>query len=203
MQAEPVETAIPSRSSACAAEAPSTPRAMTDRMCGRRSVGCPVSSTPSTVEERGRRAGRGGLRTRGTVISRSAPDELERAGHADGARHVLRAGAPVALLRPAVLLGEDVGPAPDPQRADPLRPLGLVRRERPRGPPRARRRRGRPTARPARRRRGGSTPRWARTTSTTSSIGWSVPTSLFASITDTSVVRSVIARSTSAGSTRP
>ena len=56
-------------------------------------------------------------------------DELERTGHADGARHVLRACASVALLRSAVLLGEDVGATPDPQRADPLRPLGLVRRE--------------------------------------------------------------------------
>ncbi len=41
------------------------------------------------------------------------------------------------------------------------------------------------------------------TTAATSAIGWIVPTSLFASITVTRIVRSVIARSMSAGSTRP
>ena len=56
--------------------------------------------------------------------------QLERRRHPDGARHVLGAGAPVALLRPAVLLGEDVGAAPDPQRPGALRALGLVRRQR-------------------------------------------------------------------------
>ena len=46
-------------------------------------------------------------------------------------------------------------------------------------------------------------PRCARTIAAMSPIGWIVPTSLLPSITETRIVRSVIARSMSAGSTRP
>ena len=56
--------------------------------------------------------------------------ELERRGHADRACDVLRSGAPVALLRPAVLLGQDVRAPADPQRARALGPFGLVGRQR-------------------------------------------------------------------------
>ena len=95
-------------------------------------------------------------------------------------------------------------PRADPQRADALRALDLVRaRARP-GRRRAPRRRsashggGRDgvdveqdaAAAPGRR-------------AAISAIGWSVPTSLFASITATRIVRSLIAASTSSGSTRP
>ena len=46
--------------------------------------------------------------------------------HADRSGHVLRPGPPMALLAPAVELGEERRPAPDPQRADALGALELV-----------------------------------------------------------------------------
>ena len=129
--------------------------------------------------------------------------ELEGRGHADGAGDVLRPGPAVPLLRAAVLLGEEVRAAADPQRADALRPLDLVGGQR--------------DEVGAERRTSSSTHGAAWTASTwkqdargapgrraaISAIGWSVPTSLLASITDTSVVRSLIAASISSGSTRP
>ncbi len=51
-------------------------------------------------------------------------------GETDGPGDVLRACPPVALLGPALLLGQDVRPVADVQRADALRALELVRAER-------------------------------------------------------------------------
>ena len=56
---------------------------------------------------------------------------------------------------------------------------------------------------PGRRRRGAARPDARAPRPRPRRSGWIVPTSLLASITDTTVVRSVIARSMSAGSTRP
>ena len=56
--------------------------------------------------------------------------QFERDGHADGAGEVLGARAPVSLLRPAVLLREDVGRPADRQRPGPLRAFRLVGAER-------------------------------------------------------------------------
>ena len=129
--------------------------------------------------------------------------ELVGAGHADRAGDVLRARPPVALLGAALLLGQDVRPVADVQRADALGPLELVGRERDQvraqrlevevelAPP------------PAPRRRGAARPGWAPTRAAISGIGWMVPTSLLAYITDTRIVLSVIAASTASGSTRP
>ena len=110
-------------------EPPSVPRAITDAMCGSRSTGWPVASTPSTaVSAASRRSRR--ARTCGTSVARSAARSSNAVAMPTAPGHVLGAGAPVALLRPAVLLGQDVGAAPDPQRPGALRALGLVGRQR-------------------------------------------------------------------------
>ena len=56
--------------------------------------------------------------------------ELVRGGQADRTRDVLGPGPAMALLRPALLLREDVRPVPDVQGADTLGTLELVRAER-------------------------------------------------------------------------
>ena len=59
-------------------------------------------------------------------------DFFERASfyaETDRAGDILRAGSPVPLLGPPVLLGEQVRPVPDPEHADPLGALELVRAE--------------------------------------------------------------------------
>ena len=101
-----------------------------------------------------------------------------------------------------MLLGEQVGPVPDVQGPDPLRPFELVGGQAdqvgaerleveidPRG-----RLDGIDVEDDA---------RGPRTRSAISATGWIVPTSLFASMMLTRIVRSVTAASTSSGSTRP
>ena len=56
--------------------------------------------------------------------------EAQGGGEADGAGDVLGAGAAVALLRAADDLAEERRARPDVERADALRPVDLVRRER-------------------------------------------------------------------------
>ena len=106
----------------------------------------------------------------------------------------------MALLGAALLLGEDVRPVPDVQRADALRALELVGR-------RARAGR-RPSASTSMSTYGAAwtASTWSRTPlrvadarAAISAIGWIVPTSLLASMIETRIVRSVIAASTSVG----
>ena len=101
--------------------------------------------------------------------------ELEGARHPDRAGDVLGPGPAVPLLRAAVLLGEEVRAAADPQRPGPLRALGLVRGQRDEVGAERRRRRGRPTARPGPHRRGAGRRGAPARPSATSAIGWSVP----------------------------
>ena len=55
---------------------------------------------------------------------------LDRLAHARSARHVLRPRAKAALLAPAVDQRRDLDALAHPQRADALRAVELVRRER-------------------------------------------------------------------------
>src|SRR3990172_1903173 len=63
VQADPTDAATPSRSSLTTTDAPSTSRTITDTRPGNRSLGWPVSSTPSTAgrapASRSRARGRG------------------------------------------------------------------------------------------------------------------------------------------------
>ena len=152
---------------------------MTEAMCGSRSTGCPVGSTPSTAtsaaSSRSRRA-----RTCGTSAARSAARELERASPCRRRRR--RSRCPRAGIAPATRRAAARGCAC---------PGGSTARRSPSGPsalwaPSATR--SAPSASTSRSTHGAawtastwsSTPRRARTTAATSAIGWIVPTSLFA-----------------------
>ena len=162
VQAEPTDAAMPSRSSDIDdASAPSMSRAMIDRRPGSR------SRRVAGQLDAGRRPGsrsRSRSRWRRSAADgrgRSAHGQLVGRGQADGAGDVLRAGPAVALLRAAVLLGEDVRAVAHVQGADALGPLELVARRATPGRRRGRRRRGRRTAPPATASTWRSTPLWA------------------------------------------
>ena len=158
MQAEPTEQAIPSRSSderhRRAVRVAGDHR---ERGPAGARFGCPVSSVPATARtafdrrSRRRRSRADRRRSLGTrqLVGRRQPDR---------ARDVLGAGPAMALLRAALLLGEDVRPVADVQRADALGALELVGPERHEVGPERRRRRGRCRARPGPRRRGAARP---------------------------------------------
>ena len=203
VQADPTEQAIPSRSSAIATDAPSVSRAIIERRPGSRSVGWPVSSVP--VDRRGPPSGvaRAGGGARSTVSARSRARKLVGRGQPDRAGDVLRPGAAMPLLAAALLLGQDVRAVADVQGADALRSLELVSADREQVDAERldvevdlRRRLDRVDVRRGRR----DAPGRARAIS---AIGWIVPTSLFASMIETRIVRSVIAASSWSGSTRP
>jgi hypothetical protein len=120
-------------------------------------------------------------------LDRSAPlggAQLVGLRESDRARHVLRAGAAMALLLAAVLLGQDVGPVLDVERADALGAFELVAADRDEVDAELADRRSTYGAAWI-----ASTwnriPFRARTLSAISAIGWSVPTSLFASMIET------------------
>ena len=193
---------MPSRSSDIATDAPSVSRATIERSPGRRSLGWPVSSTPGVARTAASESV-ALLAQPGDGLGPLRAGQLVGGRQADGAGHVLRAGPAVALLGAALLLGEDVRPVADVQRADALRALELVGAERDQvGAERldvevdvrrgldgidveddALARRGRRAA--------------------ISAIGWIVPTSLLASMIETRIVLSLSAASSWSGSTRP
>ena len=120
---------MPSRSSDIATDAPSVSRATIDSSPGSRSLGWPVDSTPGTARTASdRRAALLAQSRHGLRPLRAR--QVVRRGQPDRTGDVLRARPPVALLGAALLLGEDVRPVADVQRADALGPLELVRPER-------------------------------------------------------------------------
>ena len=176
--------------------------AMIERMPGRRSTGWPVRLChPRQARRAGAARGAGGQGDRRWQV---VTHQVEGGGDADGAGGGLGAGAAMPLLRPTVLLREDVGARRIHSAPIPCGPSALWAAGRDQvGAEGAQVGSTHGAACTASTWSEHAAMRARTTAATTSAIGWIVPTSLFASMTVTSVVRSVIARSTSAGSTRP
>ena len=123
VQALPVDTSMPSRSSAATRSPPSTPSITTLTLFGSRSVSWPVSSRrPSPAARRG-----GGRSAREADPLRQPRGAGEREGgaEADDPGDVLGPRPPLPLLRAAVELRQHVRAPADEQRADALRPASL------------------------------------------------------------------------------
>ncbi len=104
-------------------------RATIETSPGRRSFGWPVGSTPGDGEDRGEESV-ALLAQPGDGLGPLRAGQLVGGRQADGAGHVLRAGPRWRSCVAALLLGEDVRPVADVQRADALRALELVGAER-------------------------------------------------------------------------
>ena len=176
-----------------ATDAPSVSRATIEKMPGSRSVGWPVGSVPGTARTA---VGESVAETAHAFdgFGTLAATDLIGRGKADRARHVLRPGSAVTLLAAALLLRRGCASRAGRTAAPtPFGPSNLCA---------AIDRRSTPSASTSRSIHGAACtastwnriPRRARTRATSSAIGWMVPTSLFASMNDTRIVRSVMRR---------
>ncbi len=126
VQALPVETSMPSRSSAATRSPPSTPLdddadVVRQPIVGMAGEGHALELVETISQPAAQLAE--AIRLRGRLGAR----QLERRREADDAGDVLGPGAPLTLLRSALQLRQELGAAADVERSDALRPAELVR----------------------------------------------------------------------------
>ena len=129
-QADPVDTANPSRSSAISSDSASTPSKLMFVVFGTRGDGAPLRAVPPTVARmpRSRRSRSAAIALR--LAAQLLPRQPRRRPDAGHAGDVLGAAAAIALVL-AAGHGRHQARAPaDPQRAGSFRAVELVRRER-------------------------------------------------------------------------
>ena len=97
---------------------------------GTRAAGSPLTAVPGTAASTPCSSRSRSAAMRGAAAAASARRVVGGRAHAGDGRHVLGAGAAVALLAPAGHERHQPHAAADPQRADALGPAELVRRDR-------------------------------------------------------------------------
>ena len=129
MQAAPVDTQIPSRSSAAASRCPRAPAKPTFSVPGSRAAASPCRRAPGIASSARLQpiAQRREARRLGVALR---PRQPGRDAEADDPGDVLGAGAALALLVSPLGRGRERRAGPQVDRARPLRPMKLVSRQR-------------------------------------------------------------------------